>query len=49
MTTAAEQLGITPRMVRYKIKNLRIDYQQFFKKEQLTIGETITVCRAEGP
>ena len=32
MTTAAEQLGITARMVRYKIKNLRIDYQQFFKK-----------------
>ena len=32
VTMAAEQLGITPRMVRYKIKNLRIDYQQFFKK-----------------
>ena len=33
---AAQQLGITPRMVRYKIKNLRIDYQQFFKKNNAT-------------
>ena len=32
LTAAAEQLGITPRMVRYKIKNLGIDYRRFFKK-----------------
>lgn len=30
MSAAARQLGITPRMIRYKIKNLGIDYQQFF-------------------
>ena len=29
ITAAAAQLGITPRMVRYKIKKLRIDIQQF--------------------
>ncbi|MCY2990505.1 MAG: sigma 54-interacting transcriptional regulator [Planctomycetota bacterium] len=32
LTAAAQQLGITPRMVRYKIKNLGIDYRRFFKK-----------------
>ncbi len=31
MTAAALQLGITPRMARYKIKNLGIDYQSFCK------------------
>ena len=30
MSAAARQLGITARMIRYKIKNLGIDYQQFF-------------------
>jgi Nif-specific regulatory protein len=29
---AAQQLGITPRMIRYKMKKLGIDHQQFFKK-----------------
>lgn len=29
MTAAALQLGITPRMARYKIKKLGIDYQSF--------------------
>jgi Nif-specific regulatory protein len=31
---AAEQLGITPRMVRYKIKGLDIDYDGLFKKRK---------------
>jgi Nif-specific regulatory protein len=30
LTAAARLLGITSRMIRYKIKNLGIDYQQFF-------------------
>jgi Nif-specific regulatory protein len=30
MAAAARQLGITPRMIRYKVKNLGIDYQKFF-------------------
>ena len=34
VTAAAEQLGITSRMVRYKIKNLGIDYQQFGRKHR---------------
>lgn len=29
---AADILGVTPRIVRYKIKNLGIDYARFFKK-----------------
>ena len=33
VSAAARQLGITPRMVRYKIKRLKIDYQQFFRKD----------------
>ncbi len=32
MSAAARLLGITPRMVRYKLKKLNIDYQRFFKK-----------------
>jgi Nif-specific regulatory protein len=32
VSAAARQLGITPRMVRYKIKGLKIDYQQFFRQ-----------------
>ena len=32
MSAAARELGITSRMVRYKIKNLRIDYNKIFKK-----------------
>jgi Nif-specific regulatory protein len=30
VSAAARQLGITPRMVRYKIKRLGIDYQHLF-------------------
>ena len=33
MSAAARLLGITPRMVRYKLKKLNIDYQKFFKKK----------------
>lgn len=33
VTTAARQLGITARMVRYKIKKLGIDYLQFSRKQ----------------
>jgi Nif-specific regulatory protein len=32
VTAAARQLGLTPRMTRYKIKRLGIDYRQFGKK-----------------
>ncbi len=32
MSAAARQLGITPRMVRYKIKKLDIDYQNIFRR-----------------
>jgi Nif-specific regulatory protein len=32
VSAAARELGITPRMVRYKIDKLGIDYQRFFKK-----------------
>ena len=32
ISEAARQLGITPRMARYKIRQLGIDYQRFFKK-----------------
>jgi Nif-specific regulatory protein len=32
VSAAARELGITPRMVRYKIDKLAIDYQRFFKK-----------------
>jgi Nif-specific regulatory protein len=32
INSTARQLGITARMVRYKIKKLRIDYQQFARK-----------------
>jgi Nif-specific regulatory protein len=34
VATAAQRLGITARMVRYKIKKLKIDYQQFFRKQK---------------
>jgi Nif-specific regulatory protein len=30
LSAAARLLGITPRMIRYKLKKLNIDYQQFF-------------------
>ena len=30
---AAKELGITARMIRYKISNLNIDYQRFFVKK----------------
>lgn len=32
MSAAARELGITPRMIRYKIKKLDIDYQGIFKR-----------------
>jgi Nif-specific regulatory protein len=32
VSAAARQLGITPRMARYKIKRLKIDYRQFFRQ-----------------
>jgi Nif-specific regulatory protein len=32
VSAASRELGITPRMVRYKIKKLKIDYQRFFSK-----------------
>jgi len=32
MSAAARELGITSRMVRYKIKNLKIDYNKIFKR-----------------
>jgi Nif-specific regulatory protein len=32
VTIAAEELGITSRMIRYKMKNLNIDYPHLFKK-----------------
>ena len=31
IAAAARQLGITPRMARYKVKKLRVDYRQFYK------------------
>ena len=34
INAAARRLGITARMVRYKIKKLRIDHQQFVRKER---------------
>jgi Nif-specific regulatory protein len=34
ISEAARQLGITPRMARYKIRKLGIDYQRFFKMPQ---------------
>ncbi|MCF7849073.1 MAG: sigma 54-interacting transcriptional regulator [Kiritimatiellales bacterium] len=34
VTAAARELGITERMVRYKIKNLDIDYETLFKKRR---------------
>jgi Nif-specific regulatory protein len=36
VTAAARELGITPRMVRYKFKNLGIDYPKLFKKKSRT-------------
>jgi Nif-specific regulatory protein len=30
---AAKELGITSRMIRYKIKNLNIDYHRFFTRK----------------
>jgi Nif-specific regulatory protein len=34
VAAAAEQLGITPRMVRYKIQKLGIDHRQFFASQE---------------
>ena len=34
ITKASEELGITQRMVRYKIQNLDIDYNRLFKKKR---------------
>ena len=32
INAAARELGISPRMVRYKVQNLDIDYQSLFKR-----------------
>jgi Nif-specific regulatory protein len=32
INAAARELGITARMVRYKVRNLQIDYQDLFKR-----------------
>ena len=32
VTAAAQDLSITSRMIRYKIKKLKIDYNRFFRK-----------------
>ena len=32
INAAARDLGISPRMVRYKVQNLDIDYQSLFKR-----------------
>ncbi len=32
VAAAARHLGITPRMVRYKLRKLKIDYPRFFRK-----------------
>ena len=34
ISAAARELGITDRMVRYKIKNLNIDYDTLFRKRR---------------
>ena len=34
INAAARELGISPRMIRYKIRNLDIDYQSLFKRAQ---------------
>jgi DNA-binding NtrC family response regulator len=34
INAASRDLGITSRMVRYKIENLNIDYDRFFKKKR---------------
>jgi Nif-specific regulatory protein len=33
VTAAARELGITSRMVRYKIEKLGVDYDRFFKRK----------------
>lgn len=38
ITAASRELGITSRMVRYKIQNLNIDYDRFFKKKKRSKG-----------
>ena len=32
VTAAAHEIGITPRMVRYKIKKLNIDFEELFRR-----------------
>jgi len=34
VTAAAHKIGITPRMVRYKIKKLKIDYDELFEEKK---------------
>jgi Nif-specific regulatory protein len=34
ISAAARELGITARMVRYKLKKLEIDYEELFKKRR---------------
>jgi Nif-specific regulatory protein len=38
ISAASRELGITSRMVRYKIENLEIDYDKFFKKKRRSKG-----------
>ena len=38
INAASRDLGITSRMVRYKIENLEIDYDKFFKKKKRSKG-----------
>ena len=38
INAASRDLGITSRMVRYKIENLDIDYDKFFKKKRRSKG-----------
>ncbi len=45
VTLAAQELGITPRMVRYKIKKLGIDYRQFRHNAQIARSIPASSCR----
>jgi len=38
VNAAARRLGITARMVRYKLKKLRIDHQPFVRNERQAAG-----------
>ena len=38
VSAAARELGYTPRMIRYKIQNLGIDYEKLFKRNEVESG-----------